>query len=170
MNIKIVKVGALYTNCYILSNNVSTIIIDPGDNASKIINNIDKRVIGILITHYHDDHIGALDDLLNYYKCSCYDYKNLKEGTNKLGLFTFDVIKTPGHTSDSISFLFNHDLFCGDFIFYGSIGRTDLPSGSMIDMRTSLKKILEYHDLNIYPGHGEVTTLEYERSSLKSYL
>ena len=66
MNIKIVKVGALYTNCYILSNNVSTIIIDPGDNASKIINNIDKRVIGILITHYHDDHIGALDDLLNY--------------------------------------------------------------------------------------------------------
>ena len=63
MNIKRVVVGSLEENCYIVEKNNKCIIIDPGDEADKIISNITCEVVGILITHYHFDHIGALDEL-----------------------------------------------------------------------------------------------------------
>ena len=54
-------------------------------------------------------------------------------------------------------------FFCGDFIFYESIGRCDLPTGDYKIMKESLNKIKNYPlDMLIYPGHGRETTLEYE--------
>ena len=67
MNIKKVIVGELDTNCYIIENDNECLIIDPGSDANKIKNNIDKKVVGILITHRHFDHIGALDKLVSFY-------------------------------------------------------------------------------------------------------
>ena len=77
------------------------------------------------------------------------------------------MIKTRGHKSDLISILFDNHLFCGDFIFEWTIGRTDLPSGNPIQMKESIKKIMSL-DKNtiVYPGHGNITTLERETPNL----
>ncbi len=166
MKIKTVKVGYLLTNCYILEKDNRTLIIDPGAEFQKIKKEITKKISGILLTHHHDDHIGALSQFKDE---PIYDYKNLKEGINKIDNFTFNVINTPGHTDESISFLFDDVLFSGDFIFKNSIGRTDL-GGNNEDMKNSIKKILKYKDIEIYPGHGEKTTLNNERENLKFYM
>ena len=79
---------------------------------------------------------------------------------------------TPGHTSDSKCFYFKCEkvLFSGDFLFYHTIGRTDLPSGSDIDMIKSLEKISKYpDDLIVYPGHGPKTKLGVEKNNFKYY-
>ena len=69
MKIERIITGYLEENCYILTNDDNqALIIDPGDEALKIISNIKNReVIGILITHHHMDHIGALNDIENKY-------------------------------------------------------------------------------------------------------
>ncbi|MFA7120947.1 MAG: MBL fold metallo-hydrolase [Bacilli bacterium] len=166
MEIKTLRVGYLQTNCYILKKDKEYLIIDPGDEASKIINYIDGEVKGILVTHNHFDHIGALDELKEHYQTKVYHYSNLKEGKNKISTFNFEVIYNPGHTKDSISFLFNNDLFCGDFIFEDSIGRTDA-GGNNQDMKNSITKIIKFPlNINVYPGHGNKTTLKAEIDTL----
>ena len=82
-----------------------------------------------------------------------------------IGPFNFNVIKTPGHKEDAISFYFKKEkmLFSGDFLFYETVGRCDLPGGSIEDMQRSIDKIKKYpHDIKVYPGHGISTTLEHE--------
>lgn len=165
MDIKTLVVGELQENCYIVTKNDKTIIIDPGDEAEKIINackNLD--VVEILITHHHFDHIGALKEIEKYF--------NLKEN-QKSCYFDYEVINTPGHTSDSISFYFKEDnvLFSGDFLFNGAIGRTDLPTGNMREMISSLKlmRVLPENTL-VYPGHGESTMLNKEVANFVNYL
>ena len=164
MKIEIIKVGELETNCYILEKNNNILLIDPGDESDKIIDKInDKKLIAILITHNHFDHIGALNDILSKYKVDVYNKNNLEEKEYNIGEFKFKVIFNPGHTEDSISYLFDNNLFCGDFIFKDSIGRWDLPTGNYEKLLNSIEKIKKYNDLIIYPGHGNKTTLEKEK-------
>jgi hydroxyacylglutathione hydrolase len=157
MKITKVVVGYLKENCYILEKDNKVIIVDPGDEYAKIINEIHGDVIGVLLTHSHFDHVGALDEVINHYHVP----------VNKFNPepFNFEVIYTPGHSWDSKTYYFKDDnlMFTGDFIFYHDIGRTDLKSGSIKDMKKSLNKIKHY-PLNtiIYPGHGETTTLQNE--------
>ena len=166
MDLKIIKVGPLEENCYIISND-KTIVIDPGDEANKIIsylkdNNLDLD--SILITHHHFVHVGALEDLLNYKKVEVYDISNLEEKNYNISGFNVEVIYTKGHTDDSVTYYFKDYsmMFVGDFIFEGSIGRTDL-GGNTTDMINSLKKIKKYNEhIIIYPGHGNSTTLKNE--------
>lgn len=167
MNIKIIVVGQLETNCYILENDDECIIIDPGAEPIKIDQQINKNLIGIIITHYHYDHVGALNYFREKYKIPIYDYSNLKEGNNKIGSFSFDMLTTPGHTSDSISIYFKNEniMFVGDFVFYHTIGRTDLPTGNYIEMKQSIEKIKKYDNIKIYPGHGNATTLTEEKEN-----
>ena len=166
MHIENIEVGYLRCNCYILSINNEVLIIDPGDEADRIIKLIgNRKVVGIIITHYHFDHIGALDILKEKYQTKVYDINNLTEGINKIGKFIFEVIYTPGHKEDLITIYFKKDkcMFCGDFIFKDSIGRCDLSGGNIIEMLKSINKIKEYpKDITIYPGHGTKTTLGYE--------
>ena len=66
MTVDTLVLGYLDNNCYILSNNNKCLIIDPSDNGNVILNAIEnKELLGILITHRHPDHIGALDYILN---------------------------------------------------------------------------------------------------------
>lgn len=166
MQIKIVKVGYLQTNCYILSKNNNCFIIDPGDEPDKIINNIGSlNVVGIIITHYHNDHIGALDELIKKYKVKVYDINNLDEKMYKIYDFVFNVIITKGHHDTCITIYFEKEklMFTGDFLFKENIGRTDLEKGNFKEMMKSINKIKKYpHDVTIYPGHGDITTLEHE--------
>ena len=164
MIVEKIVVGYLEENCYIVTKNNKTIIIDPGDEASKIINVAkNKNVVGILVTHHHPDHIGALKEIEEYY--------NLKE-TKEVESFDFKVINTSGHTKDSVSYYFPKEkvLFVGDFLFLNSIGRTDLPTGSDIEMQASLELISKYpDDVIVYPGHGEATTLGHEKNNFRYY-
>ena len=167
MNIRIVQNGLLFENCYLLEKEEKYLIVDPGSEFDKIDSYIDgKEVLGILITHRHPDHIGALEEAVNTYKCSVYEKMNLDEETYNIGPFSFNVIFNPGHTPDSISFYFykEHTMFVGDFIFEGNIGRCDLEGGNMEEMMNSIQKIKSYpDDTTIYSGHGEFTKLGHEK-------
>lgn len=93
----------------------------------------------------------------------------LKDGsTLEFAGIDIRAIHAPGHTRGSLVFIINGEiLISGDVLFAGSIGRTDLPTGSMSDMRTTLKqKILTLDDeLRVLPGHGGETTIKYERKT-----
>ena len=166
MHLEKIEVGYLKCNCYLLSIDNEVLIIDPGDEANKIIKLIgNRKVIGIIVTHYHFDHIGALKEIKEKYQTKVYDKSNLTEGINKIGKFNFEVIYTPGHKEDLITIYFKENklMFCGDFIFKDSIGRCDLPGGNIDDIIKSINKIKEYPlDTVIYPGHDSKTTLGYE--------
>jgi len=166
MKIEIIKVGYLECNCYLLDIDGDVLVIDPGDESYKIINQIGERnVVGVIITHYHFDHIGALDDVVSKYRCNVYDRNNMNEGDNKIGNFLFEIIYTPGHKEDCITVYFKEDnvMFVGDFIFKDNIGRCDLDGGNFEEMMKSIIKIRNYNeDILIYSGHGDRTILGYE--------
>lgn len=164
MDIKKVIVGPLETNCYIVSIDNECLIIDPGDEFSKIKEAVgDKKVVGCLVTHFHQDHIGSLEEAISKYEVDINNSSSKK--------FDFEIIETPGHTNESRTFYFkkNNIMFTGDFIFKSSIGRTDL-GGNDKDMISSLEMIKSYpDDIIIYPGHGPNTTLGEEKKHFSLY-
>lgn len=146
----------------------------------------------ILLTHAHFDHMGGIDWLcekfnipvyLNpsefeflsnptYNSSDCFmmdvssDVKprKLKEGLNEIGHFKVEAIFCPGHSIGSTVFKILDQLFTGDVLFQGSIGRTDLYSGSNSMMFESLKKLASLQeDYSIYPGHGPSSSLFLEK-------
>lgn len=168
MVIDTVKVGSLQTNCYILKKDNKCLIIDPGADYESIKEKLKGlEILGILITHSHFDHVGALEDIANEYHVDILGYGVAKEKCYSIGPFKFNVIFNPGHSNDSISFYFEEEklMFVGDFIFKDNIGRCDLEGGSITKMYESIDSIKKYKDLMLYPGHGSATTLEYERTN-----
>lgn len=167
MKIKKIITGVLDENCYVLIKNNTVIIIDPGDDYQNIQEAIgDNKVLAVLITHSHFDHIGALRNFLTKRSIKIFKKSSLEEKEYTIGDFKFQCIYTPGHSKDSVSFFFeeNNCMFVGDFIFKESIGRTDLPGGDSSDMKTSLNKLLTFDEsITLYPGHDDETTLKYEK-------
>lgn len=167
MDIEKVVVGELEENCYIISKNNSCLVVDPGDEFDKIKSKIgNKKVLGVLLTHHHFDHVGALKEVLECYHTKLYDFNVLQEQKYAIGPFHFEVLFNPGHTIDSISFYFPEKqiMFVGDFIFLESIGRCDLEGGSFMQMQKSIERLKQFStDVILYPGHGPKTTLEYEK-------
>lgn len=165
MEIKKVIVGPLETNCYILKNNNECLVIDPGADFPKIKKEIgENKVVGCLVTHFHQDHIEALEELLSYYNVEINNINNNN--------FNFIMLETPGHTFDSRTFYFPKEkiMFCGDFLFKNGIGRTDL-GGNQKDMINSIHEIEKYDDeITIYPGHGPSTTLGQEKRNFSLYI
>jgi len=176
LNIRVVKVGLLGTNCCIVSNGDKTIVIDPGASFSKIDVALNGKMVDyVLLTHGHFDHIGALQEIIDKYHpivyCHIKDkllvengkangstigsrvYIEIKEGVTyfddrvNIDGFNIETIHTFGHTKGSVSYLFDNEyLFSGDFLFKGVIGRTDLYHASDSLMKVSCKKILSYND------------------------
>ena len=169
MEVKTVATGYLDENCYLLIQNGTCLVVDPGDDFNKIRAEIgDNKVLGVLITHSHFDHIGALRNFLTKRSIKIFKRSNLEEKEYTIGDFKFKCIYTPGHSKDSVSFYFEEEDFMivGDFIFRESIGRTDLPGGSDVEMKNSLEKLKEYpSNITLYPGHNEITTLKYEKEN-----
>lgn len=190
MDIKTVKVGILQTNCYILSKNGKAIIIDPGAKAERILTAIgDQKVVAILLTHAHFDHIGAINDLLAHFTCPIYlneedeplmkdpqlnysfpkrfvvDVKTLPyPKVLDIGDFSFEVLETPGHTEGSVCLFIEEYMFSGDTLFMQSVGRTDLRTSNPTKMKQSLRSIKAINkDYIVYPGHDESTSLRQEK-------
>ncbi len=160
-----IVVGALEENCYIIQRKQKVILIDPGDEAEKIEKYIQGfNLVGILLTHNHFDHTGAL---------SYFEEKYHVKHNEMIPGFPYKVIKTPGHTKDSLTFYFIEEqiMFTGDFLFEGSIGRMDLPGGNSIEMKASLELISKYpNNTIIYPGHGEKSILGEEKKYFSYYM
>lgn len=185
-----IRVGLYKTNCYLIKTNDHLLMIDPGARAERILTLVENDTIdGILLTHGHLDHIGAVDaivkakhcpvycsysdlELLSDPKLNCSNQNNIRvnskvigidEGEYQIGAFKVQVYATPGHTHGSLVFLIDDKLFTGDTLFKESVGRTDLPTGSDREMRTSLKLFKNFNpDTIIYPGHEEISTIGHE--------
>ena len=170
MEIKTIVTGYLDENCYLLIKNGTCLVVDPGDDYNKIKEALgENKVLGVLITHSHFDHIGALRNFLTKRSIKIFKRSNLEEDkVYKIGDFSFRCIYTPGHSKDSVTFYFEEEktMLIGDFIFKENIGRTDLPGGSDNEMQNSIIKILNYpEDTVLYPGHNDITTLKYEKEN-----
>jgi glyoxylase-like metal-dependent hydrolase (beta-lactamase superfamily II) len=155
----------------------------------------DVEVRGIYLTHGHFDHVLAVRDLKEELGCGFYIHENDAMILSRVPLdakyflevdvdqppepdgWVFDgqilrvgghevkVIHTPGHTPGSVCYLAGEVIFTGDTLFAGSIGRTDLPGGSLQDLLNSISvKILSLPDhYAVYPGHGPSSTIGVER-------
>ena len=199
-------------NSYILYNeNKEGVLVDPGyNNENRLIEHINKigvKIVAILITHTHYDHISALEDVLKIFpdaityisedEVELLDNPKLNlsrfrdDGNDKIltfvpkkliklsdyenfevASFKIEMIKTPFHTKGSCCYYIEseHILFSGDTLFYTTIGRVDLPTGSTKCIEPSLKKLLKLPlDTRVYPGHGVATSMERE-SKYNAYL
>lgn len=182
MKIEKIVVGLYQENCYLIIKDNKCIIVDPGDEENKILSRIEElnlEVIGVLVTHAHFDHVGALNPILDKYNVNLY-YHNINDEIhyNKLinveekeyvcDNFEFKVIYTKGHRNDSVTYYFYEEnlMFTGDFLFKGSIGRMDLEYASYNEMKESIEKIKKYNDnIIILPGHGEESNLKFEKEN-----
>ena len=188
LNIRTLPLGAYQTNCYLVwdENSSTCVVIDPGYEPDTVLSEVrktDKEIAAILLTHGHFDHVGAVRELVSETGCPVYIhegdlsmpsqmtagplyYTNLyKEGDRvELAGLSFKVLHTPGHTPGSVCLQCENNLFSGDTLFWGSCGRTDLPGGSWAQIRASLLRLAELPgDYDVYPGHGDATTLDFER-------
>lgn len=198
-----IEVGNMGENCYLVGDKDCLLVIDPGDEASRILQHINEhqyRVGYVVLTHCHYDHIGAVAEIVdktgaklligeneskNYkdrhvtlcgYFSKMPELKEpdrlLKAGeTIESGIYRFSVMHTPGHTSGSICLLCDGSLFSGDTLFYRSIGRADLPTGDLRTLITSIRDNLFTlpDDTKVYPGHGESTTIGFEKEHNEVY-
>ena len=183
MIVKVIPNGELQENCYMLTlpGREDAILIDPGSEPESIRAELGaKKVAAILLTHGHWDHTGALKDfpdvpiyiheldapMLSVSRFSAGGFhRELEERPAptdfvtegqilKIAGLTLQVIHTPGHTPGGVCYIAGSDIFTGDTIFDGDYGRTDLPGGSMQQMRQSLRRLLAMQGLYAHPGHG----------------
>ena len=81
-----------------------------------------------------------------------------------VGDIEFESLSTPGHTVGGMCYLTVKSLFSGDTLFLESVGRTDFPGGDGEALLKSIKRLLSLdEDIEVYPGHGEPTTIEHEK-------
>ncbi len=171
-------------------------VIDPGFEPERILARLEKLGLtpdAILLTHGHFDHVGAVEALANTTGCKLWmhqaDYTQRKNPMNdylyplhdrdfceisfceegetiSAGGLKFSVLETPGHTHGSVCYLCEDAMFCGDTLFAGSCGRTDLPGGDRIVMADTLDRLARLEeDCRIFPGHGESSTLSREQQT-----
>ena len=168
---------------------------DRGDYIYHSLKDKGFTVAAILLTHGHFDHIWGLEELKELSGAKVYAYEeekevcenasvNVSKGAGRPCEITADeyvkdgatisvagmscqLIATPGHTKGSCCYYFEEEgiLISGDTLFQESVGRTDLPTGSMSAVVRSVKEKLMVlpADVKVYPGHGESTTIGYEK-------
>lgn len=156
---------------------------------------MEAKPVGILLTHGHYDHILAVDDIKAEYGVPVYACQQEAELLRELSLnmsgyygrgvsikpdrllsdlevfeaagFSIQMLHTPGHTPGSCCYYLKDEgvLFSGDTLFYGSVGRTDLPGGSTGEIVRSLHKLVDSlpEETEVYPGHDASTTIGYEK-------
>ncbi len=172
-------------------------VIDPGAEGDRIVNEIKRlsiNVKGILLTHGHLDHFEAVDTVAFETGAPvlmhCADHGQytkipsffgpvtapktkisefLVHGTElKAGKLALKVLETPGHTPGGVSFYDGEGaVFCGDSLFWRSVGRCDLPGGNRETLTRSICEVLYTlpEETRVYCGHGSATTIGEERKN-----
>lgn len=178
-----------FTNCFVLTTAQGhAAVIDPAAPAGQIAQVLEKsgaQLTHILLTHGHFDHVYSLAELCDTWRCQVYldpadakgsaqlpvDFATLPYrdgGALQLDELTFTTWHTPGHTPGSWLLFCEGLLFCGDTLFAGSVGRTDLSGGDAAAQKKSLAKIRALplpDDTQVLPGHGPFSTLGEEKKS-----
>ena len=185
MKIKRFAVGDLQANGYIIyqKDGGDCYIIDPGYDPNRFIQFVDEHqlnVLGILLTHRHYDHVGAVKKIKELKNCPVYmhggdvgRYKGDIDVVMEDGdIFMLEdeaikVLHTPGHSEGSVCFFSDKSkvVFTGDTIFDTDIGRTDLEDGDPYKMLATMKNVVNAwdNDITIYPGHDESCSMKFVR-------
>ena len=179
------KKSSTYTYIIASSEGREALIIDPVlDNVEdyiKILNQLNLKLVKVIDTHIHADHVTGAGKLRDKTKCvtimgehtptDAVELKVKDDEIIKLDKLNFKAIYTPGHTSDSFCFLMDKYLFSGDTLLINGTGRTDFQNGNSTDAYNSIfKRLLKLpEDTLLYPAHdykGEtVSTIGKEKRS-----
>lgn len=187
-----------FAHSYLLCRFDVCVIIDPSHSYEEIMYALDGRtLIGILLTHAHSDHVDLIhmfdvpiymhqddahllfEDHYNGYHPKQHPYKrkdlNFKfvKDQDRIPFAdqTIDVFHTPGHTKGSLCFYYDKKIFTGDTLFKLSVGRHDLYSGNLPELRRSIIKLCHLPgDTKIYPGHDEGSTIRFEAKNNPFYV
>ena len=179
------KTSSTYTYLISSGRGREALIIDPVlehvDNYINTLNKLNLKLVKVIDTHIHADHITGMSELKN--KTNCETIMGDKTPAEIVSIkvkdqefLTIDKIKlkaiyTPGHTSESFSFLMDDKVFTGDTLLIGGTGRTDFQNGSPYDSYNSIFNILlKLPDkTKVYPAHDYngnfFSTIEVERNS-----
>ena len=159
------------TYTYLIASSIGreALIIDPVlDNINEyisLLNELDLKLVKVIDTHIHADHITGASKLKEQTNCTTImgeqtpadtvDLKVKDEEIIKLDQIEIKALYTPGHTSDSFSFLINGYLFSGDTLLINGTGRTDFQNGSAKDAYNSIfNKLLKLPEKTLlYPAH-----------------
>ena len=175
------------TYTYIISSGKGreALIIDPvienTDEYIKVLKNLDLKLVKVIDTHIHADHVSGLNELSKRTKCSkimgeqssseVLDIRIKDNEKIKIENIELISIYTPGHTDCSYSFLMNDRVFTGDTLLINATGRTDFQSGSSYDAYDSLfNKLLKLPEKTlVYPAHDysgkKYSTIENEKNN-----
>ncbi len=187
------ELGAASTNCYLVrraTDAPEAVVVDPGADAAGLLRELESRqaaCAGILITHTHWDHLGAVADLAEATGASVHmpaleavvlarpqdfypgielrphDAEVLLEGGEELELagIPFETVRVPGHSPGHLAYYTDGALFSGDVLFAGSVGRTDLPFADWETLVESIRSLMSRFppETVVYSGHGPETTL-----------
>jgi len=164
-------------------------VIDPGDDPTPLrleLARMGTRPGGILVTHTDVDHIGGVAALAEGTGAEVWapagEVEALRSGSTRGGMtvaphdpahtvsggdeitvagITFEVVDVPGHSHGHVAFHHDGELFAGDVLFAGSIGRYDLPGGDWETLLDSVRSLVDRFpaDTVVHPGHGPATTL-----------
>jgi glyoxylase-like metal-dependent hydrolase (beta-lactamase superfamily II) len=171
------------------------VVIDPGDDPTELrldLARMGATTAGILVTHTDVDHIGGVAALAEGTGAEVWapagELEALRSGTPRggfpvsphdpahavtggdeitVGGITFDVLDVPGHSSGHVAFHSDGEIFAGDVLFAGSVGRSDLEGGDWETLIASIRSLTERFppETVIHPGHGPATTLGHELQS-----
>ena len=175
------------TYTYIISSGKGreALIIDPViDNTNeylKILKDLDLKLVKVIDTHIHADHISGLNELSKRTRCSKIMGEQSRsevldirvKDNEKIKIENIELISiyTPGHTDCSYSFLMNDKVFTGDTLLINGTGRTDFQNGNVLDQYESIfKKLLKLPEKTlVYPAHDyngkKYSTIESEKNN-----
>ena len=176
--------GMVGTNCYLLCNMdiKECVLIDPADSQDEISRMIDESGCSLKGDKYDVKVYASCDEknTLEQPHINLGEAYGLKLSVKadvwhkdgeilKLAGFDIEALHTPGHTEGGTCYYIREIgvLFSGDTLFCGSVGRTDFPGGSMSEIVRSIKEkvMVLPDDTKVYPGHGEGTSVGYEREN-----
>jgi hydroxyacylglutathione hydrolase len=158
-------------NAYVVHAPEGDVIVDAGAEPEKILASVRQPVAAVFVTHGHADHVNALGAVLRETNAPLYVhpgdaertgtsvYEPLDDGQElRVAGETFLVLHTPGHSPGSVTFVVGEDQIVGDLVLPGSVGRTDIPGASWVEIEVSLRKVMPYwsEETRLFTGHGPV--------------
>ncbi len=190
LELRMLTVGGWQENCYLLVDRETSeaVLIDPGAEAGRILEWLaDVTVRSILLTHAHQDHVGALAEvraalgvrvglhpgekgLAEKYSVAP-DFELNAGDVVRLGAHAIRVFHTPGHTPGGVCLRFDARALVGDAIFPGGPGHTKTPEELNESLASLQRTVFTWPDeTTLYPGHGRPTTVGQERPGFEAFL